>query len=305
MFNYPLTTSQLTTATASEIIGFVKSPQLLAKRFAEIMNAQQFIGNSLLTGRYPIIGGAIAIPVEEDLRTPRGAEAVAPGAEYKLTPLNGSQVEVYTSMKEGLATEVTDESVGRLLRQVVDDAIRFLATEMVFSANELALGVIRSSVTQEVAASAPWTGDNAGKTILRDALRVRAANRRQKLGYEIDTVVLNGEQYAEVVPDLLDVLPNDDDTARTGSFPTISGFTWISSDDDEFTEPMFLDRQRLGGIARENIPSPEYRPVGGDTGVEVASIRTPRSDGSIIQVRNPHVPLVVNPRAGFTVTGTR
>lgn len=304
MLTYPLTPSQLVNATAQELISFVQNPTLLARRFGEILTAQQFIGLFLLTGRYVVQGGAIAIPSNEQIRTVRGAEVVNPGADYKLTPLSAEQLEVYTAFKEGLGTEVTDEAVGRLIRQPIDDALTLLATEMVFGANELALGVIRSSVTQTVAASAPWSGTDAGKTILRDALRTQARVRRMKLGFAVDTVVLNGEQYAEVVPDLLDVLPDSDDTARSGAFPTIAGLTWISSDDDEFSDPMFLDRRRLGGIARENIPSPEYRPVGGDTGVEVATFRE-KSDKTRIQVRNAHVPIVTQPRAGFVVTGTK
>ncbi|MBW4094591.1 MAG: hypothetical protein HIU81_03950, partial [Acidobacteria bacterium] len=205
-----------------------------------------------------------------------------------------------TASKEGIATEITDEEIGRSLRQPVDDAMLLLQTELVFNANELALAVIQSSVTQTITAGAAWT---TGKQIFKDALRVQAASRKLKLGYSIDTVVLSGEQYAEVLPELLDVLPNTDKTALTGDFPTINGLTWVSSDDDEFTDPLFVDRRRLGGIGRENIPSPEYKPVGADTGVEIASFRE-KADKTRLQARNPHVPVVTNPQAGFFLTGT-
>lgn len=300
MQTYPFTPSQLSAATATDLLAFIKSPTLVARRLGEILTAQQFIGLFLLQGRYDMQGGAIAVPSNEKIRTERGAETVAPGAEYKLTPLSSEQYEVYTASKEGLATEVVDEEIGRSLRQPIDDALTFLQTELVFSANELALGVIQSSITQTVAAGALWTN---GKQILKDALRVKAAARRLKLGYALDTVVLNGEQYAEVIPELLDVLPDNDNTALTGDFPTIAGLTWVSSDDDEFSDPMFVDRRRLGGIAREKIPSPEYRPVGGDTGVEVATFRE-KSDKTRVQARNPHVPVVTNPLAGYVLTGT-
>lgn len=301
MKTYPFTPSQLSNATATELIAFVKSPTMVARRLGEILQAQQFIGLFLLQGRYALQGGSIAVPANEKIRTDRKAESVAPGAEYKLTPLSAEQYELYTASKEGIATEITDEEIGRSLRQPIDDAMTLLQTELVFDANDLALGVIRSSVTQTVAAGATWSN---GKQILKDALRVQAAARRLKLGYAIDTVVLNGEQYAEVMPELLDVLPSNDNTALTGDFPTIAGLTWVSSDDDDFSDPMFVDRRRLGGVARESIPSPEYRPVGNDTGVEVASIREPKADKTRLQARNPHVPVVTNPLAGFVVTGT-
>lgn len=301
MKTYPYTPSQLGSASALELLTFIKSPAMVARRLGEILDAQQFLGNFLLSGRYTLQGGALAVPTNEKIRTDRSSETVAPGAEYKLTPLSAEQYELYTALKDGIATEVTDEEVGRSLRQPIDDAMVFLQTELVFSANDTALGVISSSVTQTLAAGAAWTN---GKQILKDALRVQAAARRLKLGYALDTVVLNGEQYAEVIPELLDVLPDNDDTARSGDFPTIAGLTWVSSDDDQFADPMFLDRRRLGGIAREQIPSPEYRPVGNDTGVEVASIREPKADKTRLQARNPHVPVVTNPLAGFIVTGT-
>lgn len=301
MQTYPYTPSQLNDASALELLAFLKSPTLVARRLGEILSAQQFLGNYLLSGRYTVQGGAIAVPVNEKIRTDRESEIVAPGAEYKLTPLSAEQYEIYTAQKDGIATEVTDEEVGRSGRQPIDDAFLLLQTELVFSANETALGVVNSSVTQTLAAGAAWTN---GKQILKDALRVQAAARRLKLGYSLDTVVLNGEQYAEVMPELLDVMPDTADNAETGAFPTIAGLTWISSDDDQFADPLVIDRRRLGGIARESIPSPEYRPVGNDTGVEIAAIREPKADKTRLQARNPHVPVVTNPLAGFHITGT-
>lgn len=302
MKTYPFTPSQLSTASVTDLLAFIKSPTLVARRLGEILQAQQFIGLFLLQGRYTVQGGAIAVPKNEKFRTERAAETVAPGAEYKLTPLSAEQYELYTSSKQGIATEVTDEEIGRSLRQPIEDALALLQTELVFDANELALGVIDSAVTQTIAATAGgWT---TGKAILKDALRVQAAARALKLGYSIDTVVLPGEQYATIMPELLDVLPDSDRTALTGDFPTISGITWVSDDSGDISDPLFVDRRRLGGIGRERIPSPEYRDVGGDTGVQVASIRESKADKTRLQARNPHVPVVTNPLAGFHVTGT-
>lgn len=301
MQTYPLTPSQLTDVSAADLIAFLKSPTLIARRFAEVLQAQQFLGLFLLQGRFTITGGAIGVPVNEVIRANRGAEIVAPGGEYKLTPMSAEEYEFYSAMKEGLATEITDEQVGRLLRQPIDDAFTFLQTELVFSANDAALGAVASSITNTVAAGAQWT---TGKQIYKDALRVRARVRKQKLGYDVDTVVLPGEQYAEVIPELLDILPKDSGQALSDEFPTIAGMTWVPDDGDDITDPLFLDRRRLGGIAREQIPSPEYRHVGGDTGVEIATIREPKGDKTRLQARNVHVPIVTNPLAGFYLTGT-
>lgn len=304
MQTYPLTPSQASNLSALEWITLLKSPTFVARRLTEILSAQQFLGLFLLQGRFTITGGAIAVPINEVIRAVRGAAVVAPGSEYKLTPMSAEEYEFYSAVKEGLATEVTDEQVGRLLRQPIDDAFTFLQTELVFSANDAALGVIASSITNSRAAGSAWTGEGIGKKVYKDALRIKAAVRAQKLGYDIDTVVLPGTAYAEVIPELLEILPRESGQALTDGFPTVGGITWISDDGDDIADPLFLDRRRLGGIAREQIPSPEYVAIGGDTGVEVASIREPKADKTRLQARNVHVPIVTNPLAAFWLTGT-
>ena len=298
---YPLTQSQLNAVTTAEALAFVKSPTLLARRFAEILSAQEFIGLSLLTGRYTVQGGAIAVPKNEVIRADRPAETVAPGAEYKLTPLSAEQYDLYMAAKRGLATEVTDEEVGRNQGQPVENAIQLLKNELLFDANALAVGVIASKVTQTLAAGAAWT---TGKQIVKDVLRAKAAARKLKLGYNFDTVVLTEDQYAAAMPEVFDMLPNNDPSVESGNFPNVLGLTWLSTPEADFANPLLVDRQRLGGIAREDIPSPEYRKLDNGTGVEVASIREPKADKTRIQVRNPHVPVVTNPKAGLFITGT-
>ncbi|MDF2917717.1 MAG: hypothetical protein K0S70_1934 [Microbacterium sp.] len=301
MQTYPNTASQLANVTAADVIAFLKSPTLVARRFGEILTAQQFLGLYLLTKRFTIQGGSIGVPKNEVIRAQRGAEVVAPGSEYKLTPMSQEEYEFYQAAKEGLATEVTDEQVTRLLRSPVDDAFTFLQTELVFAANEMALGVVASSVTNTLAAGAAWT---TGKQVYKDALRIKARTRAQKLGYDIDTVVLPGELYAEVIPELLDILPKDDRQALTDGFPTVAGITWISDDGDDLPDPLFLDRRRFGGIAREQIVTPEMRHIGGDTGVEIAAIREAKAEKTRLQARNVHVPLVTDPLSAFYLTGT-
>lgn len=301
MQTYPLTPSQLADVSAADLVAFLKSPTLVARRFAEILQAQQFLGNFLLQKRYTITGGAIGVPINEVIRAVRGAEPVAPGAEYKLTPLSAEEYEFYSAMKDGLATEVTDEQIGRLLRSPIDDAFTFLQTELVFSANDAAMGAVASSITNTVAAGGAWTN---AKQVYKDALRVKAAVRRQKLGYDVNTVVLPGEQYAEVIPELLDILPKDSGQALTDGFPTIAGLTWIPDDGDDISDPLFVDRARLGGIAREQIPTPEMRHIGGDTGVEIGAIRNGDAEKTLLKARNVHVPIVTDPLAAFYLTGT-
>ena len=302
---YPLTASQLAAATTAQSLAFLKSPTLLARRMSEILSAQEFIGYSLLTGRYRVEGGAIAVPKNEVIRADRPAETVNPGAEYKLTPISSEDYDLYQASKDGLATEVTDEAIGRNKNQPIEEALQVLKVELLIRANTAALAAITSKVTATIAAGAAWT---TGKQIVKDVLRAKAQVRALKLGFDLNTVVLTEAQYAAVMPEVFDMLPDSDPSIISGSFPNILGLNWLATADANFANPILVDRSRLGGIAREDIPSPGYARVpaisGIDTGVEVASIRQPNADKTRLQARNAHVPVVVNPAAGVFVTGT-
>ncbi len=302
---YPLTLSQFANTTALEALVFLKSPALLAKRLSEILNAQEFIGLSLLSSNYGMQGGALAVPKNEVIRTDRGAETVAPGAEYKLTPLSREQYDMYMASKRGIATEVLDEEVGRSKMQPIEDALQFLKNELVFDANSLALAVITAKVTNTIPASAAWNTGSPGKTIIKDVLRARAQVKSLKLGFNLDTVVLPSEDYAVVMPELLDYLERG---AITKQFPDVLELAWLETSDANFANPLVVDRTRLGGIGREDIPSPEYQKVtdlaGRNLGIEIARIREPKADKTRLQARFPHVPVVANPAAGVFITGT-
>lgn len=300
---YPLTPSQLNNVSVSDALAFIKSPTLMARRLSEILNAQEFIGLSLLTGRYSMEGGVIAVPKNEVIRADRSAETVAPGAEYKLTPLSKEQYDLYMASKRGLATEVTDEEVGRSKMRPIEDAAQFLKNELLFDANSLALAAITSKVTATIAASAVWNTGTPGKVIIKDVLRAQAQAKMLKQGFNIDTVVLPADDYAVVMPEIFDFLQRG-----SGTMPDLLNVAWLSTSDANFTNPLLLDRQRLGGIGREDIPSPEYRQVpdmnGINIGIELATIREPRADKTRLQARFPHVPVIVNPSAGLFITGT-
>lgn len=300
---YPLTPSQLNNVSVSDALAFIKSPTLMARRLSEILNAQEFIGLSLLTGRYSMEGGVIAVPKNEVIRADRSAETVAPGAEYKLTPLSKEQYDLYMASKRGLATEVTDEEVGRSKMRPIEDAAQFLKNELLFDANSLALAAITSKVTATIAASAVWNTGTPGKVIIKDVLRAQAQAKMLKLGFNIDTVVLPADDYAVVMPEIFDFLQRG-----SGTMPDLLNVAWLSTSDANFTNPLLLDRQRLGGIGREDIPSPEYRQVpdlnGINIGIELATLREPRADKTRLQARFPHVPVIVNPSAGLFITGT-
>ena len=69
-------------------------------------------------GRLRATGLAVAV------RADRPAETVNAGAEYKLTPLSAEEYDLYQAAKDGLATEVTDELIGRNKNQPIEEALQ-------------------------------------------------------------------------------------------------------------------------------------------------------------------------------------
>ena len=304
---YPLTPSQYTKASKEALLAFITTPAMVARRLAEILSAQEFLSFFLLQMQgLQVQGGAIAIPRDEKIRTDRGTRTVAPGAEYPLTTMSHEQYEFYQTLNEGLATEVTDEEIGRSLRQPIDDAILFLKTEHVFTQDDSAMAVIKSTVQNDLTATGAWAD---AKVMWKDAERVQMAVRKMRLGFDIDTAVLPGDLYASLKPELVEIMGKDGGLAATSDFPTIAGITWVPDITGSIDAPLFTDRARLGGIAYEEIPSPEYVKVGtlnqagGQTHVELQTRRAPGSDKTIIQTRNAVVPVVVNPEAGMWIEG--
>lgn len=65
-----------------------------------------------------------------------------------------------------------------------------------------------------------------------------------------------------------------------------------------------LDRTLLGGIADENLNSPGYT-RSGSFGVEVQIERVGKRDAYEPRARRVTVPVVIEPLAGATITGTK
>lgn len=302
MLTYPVQPSTLTgTATVAQVLAFLKSPTLLSRRFAEILSAQNFIAHTLLKERYTMQGGALAYYSDEAIKAAEGPETIAPGGEYPLVALNEDQVRIATAMKKGFGTEVTDEAVGRLLLQPVERAIAILANTIVDNFDSVTLSAIASAITNSVTGTA-WTTATA---IVTDVEKAKASLLNQKKGYKADTIVLTPSQYAGIAAPLLSLLPREaSNPVLSGSWPSILGLTWLTNENlPAGWVPTVIDSNNLGGIAHEDVPSPEYVTVGGGSGAEVARFRKD-NDSTRIQVRKTDVPVVRNAAAGVEITGT-
>lgn len=302
MYTYP---AAFADATAKDALAFLKSPTLLARRFADIVKDRGgFLAHRVLANRYKMVGGALVYISDEAVEANESPEQIAPGGEYPLITLAKDQTTLVEAMKKGYGTEVTDESVGRLAMDPVERAIAMLANKQVSEFDEGAMTIVASSITEQVSGAA-WTG--APKTIVKNVEAAKAKIKSHRLGFRADAIVLTDTQWGGVASELLDLLPREQrNGVESGNFVQALGLTWLTSSDlPSGWLPTVIDSRNLGGIGHEDIPSPEYVSValGDGLGVEVARYRE-QNDSTRIQVRKTDVPVVRNPKAGVEITST-
>lgn len=306
MLNYPIPASTLTNVSVAQALAFLKSPTLIARRFAEILSDHNFLAHYLLRGRYTMTGGAVAYVPDEATSSGATSETVAPGGEYPLTPLPADAAVLVAALKKGLGTVIADESVGRQAMDPIERAIQIIAFDMVSQFDASALSVVTSAVTGTTS-SAAWTD---GTAIVAAVEKAKATIKGKKKGYRATSVVLNDLQWATVAPVLLPLLPRESgNPILAGQFPNVLGVDWVTSPDlPAGWVPLVADADHLGGIGHEDIPSPEYVSLSSiaaanGSNVEVARYRE-QNDSTRIQVRKPDVPIVTSPEAAIKITGT-
>lgn len=306
MYTYSGTPAALDVSlTALQVHHLMKSPNLLARRFKKLVD-EKFIADWLLTGRYPAIGGAIAYPAGElDIYPKDVPEAINPGGQYPLTQMDSGQLAIAKTTKRGIGTHVFDEEISRMLLNPVNDAFTFLGNAIVKQVDSIALAVIASRVTATYASGA-WTGASAVRNIVTAVQQTKAQMHALKLGLDPDTIVLTEAQYQTAMAEFLlaGMLPREANNPLLsgGDWPTVLGLTWTTSPNVPFSDPFMIDRQQLGGMADEDIPTPEFHKVAGN--VELASDRLQGRDGYEVRSRRACVPIVTRPAAGIRLTGT-
>lgn len=290
------------TLTAAQIHLLLQNPNVIAKRAATLAD-QRFIADYLLAGRFNAVGGGIFYETGEEIFPDDSPEVVAPGAGYRKTVLTQGEIDAAKTDKLGIGTDITDEKISREGIQFVNKAIRRLVNGVVRDVDERAMAVIAATVTSTSAATAAWT--TAGAVL--ETLVSLHESRSDGTGIDLNTILLSPAKYAK----LLGILVNADALPReaaniflSGNLPFDAvGFTWVTSPRYTSGDPLFVDRDELGGMADERLDSPEFRSAG-ESNVEVSSVRSANVDKYEVRARRVVVPVVLEPNAGVTITGT-
>jgi hypothetical protein len=282
----------------------LNEPTLIERRLRTIAE-QRFIADALLTGRFTAEGGAIQFEQGESIYTDRTPEAIRPGMSYPMAGLGIGPTQIAEVQKWGQDVPITDEAIKRLKRNPVDRAFLKLVNQMVKNVDGISIAAIVSAVTQTTGAAAVWTSATA-KQIFLDVAKAKAAVVDLNEGFEPDTVVVSTTAWAHAMATFADAgyLPREDGNAPvfTGQFPVIDGMRWLATPSPVVaTGALILDTTQLGGMADEQLGGPGY--AGSVAGIETKSIRDEDNDGYKVRARRITVPVVLEPNAGYIVTG--
>lgn len=290
------------TLTPEQTHALLNNPRIIAKRVAEL-SEQRFIADYLLAGRYTATGGGVFYETGEQIFPADLVEAVAPNAEYPQTVLTAGELVAAKTDKRGLATIITDERISRGGVDTVRRGLTKLVNGVVRDVDSIAMAVIASKVSDTFASAANWSTVDGIVT----ALAAAKANREDlALGLDLDTIALSGAQWAKVMGlfATAGVLPRENGNPLVnGNFPqNLLGYTWVTSPHIVGSDPLLVDRAQLGGMADENLGSPDWT-RSGESLVEAYTQRT-KTDSYDVRARRVTVPVVIEPKAGLKITGT-
>ncbi|TFD09816.1 hypothetical protein E3T26_14405 [Cryobacterium sp. TMT1-21] len=289
------------TLTPEQTHLLLRNPLLIAKRVAALTD-QRFISDYLLGGRFNAVGGGIFYETGEQIFPADSSESVAPNGEYPKTVMTDGEIASAKTDKRGLETDITDERIARGAQGAVDRALTKLVNGVIRDVDGIGMAVIASKVTDTFASGA-WT---TVANVVQALATAKAQREDLALGLSLDTIALSGTQWAKVMGlfATAGVLPRENgNPIVNGQFPTdLLGYTWVTSPHIVGSDPLLVDREQLGGMADEDLGSPDYVRAG-DFNVETYSKRND-TDSWTVRARRVVVPVVIEPRAGLRISGT-
>ncbi len=303
MYHYPIPAldGSLTPEQVHQLLG---NQRAIARQFKSVVQ-ERFIADYLLSGRYPVVGGAVIYPeTGESLYTIDETEEINAGGEYPLTVTDNGTYAAARTSKRGQDTEVYDETIASLGINPVNRALAKLGNTVIRDVDRAALAVIASKVTKTYASSA-WS---TGEAIVEALLLAKATNAVTADGaYEFDTAVLTPLQFAKVGAYLINggFVPRENGDMIKLNIPVDAlGMTWATTEHVPVADPMLVDRDQLGGMGDWDLKSPGYTRVGNvDTKVSRLGGEDDR-DGYRVRARRNTVAVVVDANAAVRITGT-
>lgn len=331
----PFPTGNLATQDIYSISRYLNDPTMVLRALRTIAD-QIFVGSKVLTGQFFTEDGAIIYEQIESIFASNNPAAVAPGAEYPLSPVPTGPAQIASVVKWGLDTIITDESISRQNFDVVSRAFIKIVNSMVQQVDSVIMAAVVGAITQTQAAGATtpggsgntayyWDGSGASKpNILRDIFMAEEQMRALKQGYNADVVLCDLGTYALAIsdPNLAAMWPREDfgrgvsdapvfEGIKTGFSTRLAGKTWLATPNLPSTPYCaIMDTTVFGAMVDERLPAPGYvgaqsDGAGMDDGRSMIQVKTMREDDQDrwrIRCRRTTTPIIIEPKAAVEIT---
>lgn len=300
--------------TQLSISAYLNNPKYYSRLAADFAVTRP-VGGILLKGRVDVTGsGSLLFDAIDSLFADQVAEVVDQLGDYPLVTTDNGTPSVAATIKNGLATQFSDE----LAKRGRFDELARKTKKLTNSVDKLFDTTCQTVIGSAVAATTPATAtfDNANGNGFRDiqvaAAKVMEAGDAIGVAYNPDVVACRPLIFAYLVEQLVKIGSLQKADALVANATGIAysagdGMTYVrtSATFGAGTKALVADSSMLGGIAYEDIGG-GYQQI--DTGngplnTEVKVIREEKLDGWHIQARKVAVPFITDPAAGIWVTG--
>lgn len=294
------------------IDAYLNNPKYYARYTADIMNTRP-VGGILLKERVDVTGaGSLLFEGVDSLFPDQGASIVDQLGDYPMVTDSNGQPSLAATIKNGIATEFSDELVarGRL------DQLKRKTRKLTNSVGKLFDTTVTTAISSAVTATTPATAtfDAAGAKAFRDiqvaAAKVMEAGDAVGVSYTPDVVACRPLIFAYFVEELVKIGALQKAEAlvanATGvAYSAADGMTYVRTNATfgSGNRVLVADSDMLGGIAHENLGGGYERTGSDPLDIEVKVIREDKRDGWHIQARKVGVPFITDPAAGIWVTG--
>ena len=274
--------------TTLSIDTYLNNPVRFA-RLAADFGLTRPVGTILLKGRVDVTGsGSLLFDAVDGLFADQSAEIVDQLGDYPLVTTSNGTPSVAQTIKNGLATEFSDELAARSRFDELARKTRQLTNSVDKLFDTTAMTVVGSSVTATTAATA--TFDNTSANPFRDiqvgAAKIMEAGDTAGVAYNPDVVVCRPLIFAYLVEQLVKLGSLQKADALVANATGIAysagdGMTYVraSATFGSGTKVLIADSTMLGGIAYERLGGGYVRMGTDPLDTEIKSIREEKIDG--------------------------
>jgi hypothetical protein len=250
-YPYPAPTVSGVNITVS---AYLQNPARV-QRAIENLALQRFLAD-LIFGQGPAAGGGSVIydqVTASDLYLARDVQEIEPGSEFPI--LNDTEPSPLVAIirKYGGEVMLTDESVRRDRRDLLNREMTRLRNTIVKKLDTVAMAALRAAPTNTGTTSGLWSA--AATDIPKDLASMVNLITQLDMGYEPDTALINPDQEMDLLSDkdIRDALPREksDIPFVTGRLGRLQGLDFIVSNRVNVGEVWVMQRRMVGGISDE------------------------------------------------------